>query len=202
MCYCWLQSGIRWLLLFIVITASDISRATHHETCVFVVSSCNLDQSSPFTKHFRYPMWPKHQRQTFLCSVDSIKLLLYYLIALFYFNWVFVFFFQWTDVWTVMSNPHYVCGGGRHEEKTAIKHRGVYSIPLIKTTKTERVSLVMVSWSRSVERRRVRVVRNPRVQMIKQRRLVAKYPTTTQKQGRITYWLKYILYFKKKTIYI
>lgn len=33
-----------------------------------------------------------------------------------------------------MSNPHYVCGGGRHEEKTAIKHRGVYSIPLIKTT--------------------------------------------------------------------
>lgn len=44
-----------------------------------------------------------------------------------------------------MLHPHSVCGGGRHEEKTAIKHRGVYFIPLIKTTKTETVSLLLVA---------------------------------------------------------
>lgn len=34
-----------------------------------------------------------------------------------------------------------VCRGGRHEEKTALKHRGVYSIPLIKIMKREKVSV-------------------------------------------------------------
>lgn len=50
-----------------------------------------------------------------------------------------------------MLNPHYVCGGGRHEEKTAIKHRGVYSIPLIKTTKTEKASFLLVPTVMSCE---------------------------------------------------
>lgn len=149
---------------------------------VFLLCHCVISTSRLLlaTKHFRYPLHvTKASKTNICCSFDSIKLLLYYLMALFCFNLVCFFASAvgpaclcalvsgWGDVkqssepmcgQTVMFNPHYVCGGGRHEEKTAIKHRGVYFIPLIKTTKAERVSLllvptVMVKWSHSAQTR-------------------------------------------------